>query len=167
MTVIPSSSWSQSFQSLSRRSAHVLHLRTQEVLSSKLQGPIRNRSLQATQVLRTRRSNGHHHPRNDAQLRRSRGRWMVVLRRIPSPQPLYLLQEASDPSLHPVLRRVRDRRPAISWRYNNSLQLRAWFLQQTSLSLSRVPSLLLLKQWKYQSKFLTWRSIRGTFTSTS
>jgi len=62
----------------------------------------------------------------------TRRRRLVLHPRGTSRQPLHLLQEASGPGLRQVLRRVRDRRAAISWRYNNSIQHRHLFLQRTS-----------------------------------
>ena len=69
---------------------------------------------------------------------------MVVPTRRPSPQPLYLLQEAGDPNLHPVLRRVRDRRSAVPWRLNHLLELRANVCQRMGAALSRDQTALLL-----------------------
>lgn len=110
--------------------SNVLSLWAPEVLPQVLQIALRNPALQHPQGLGAWRPNDYHHPRNHAQLRRSRGRWMVLPCRISSPHPLHLLQEASGPNLHPILRRVRNQRPARPRAHVDVLELRSQLLQR-------------------------------------
>ena len=90
------------------------------------------------------RPNDYHHPRTDAQLWRSRRRWMVLPRWIPLSHPLHLLQEASNQRVSHLLRRVRSLGPARPRAHVDALELRHQLLQRLRQVLSHRTSLLLL-----------------------
>ena len=138
-----SQSWSQPYWMQS----NVLSLWTPQVLPQILESKNCYPAIQHSPRVGAPRPNDYHHPRTDAQLRGSRRRWMALLRWIPLPHPLHLLQEASNQRVSHLLRSVRSLGATRPRAHVDALELRHQLLQRLRQVLSHRTSLLLLKRY--------------------